>query len=69
MFTKRNTELIIAVITAAGMIAFAYYQRHWPIPASPEAFFYAAAVICVLPVLYAVIRCKGFSRKRGLGAG
>jgi hypothetical protein len=64
MFTRRKPELVTALITAAGLIALAFFKHYMPIHVSPETFFYAAAAICLLPVFYAVIRCKAFRGKR-----
>jgi hypothetical protein len=56
--TKRfnSTIIIIALCTSCAMIAFARYQAS--IPVSAVALFIAAAVICLLPVFYALVRHK-----------
>jgi len=54
MLKKLNSNLIIAAATSAALIAFAFDQRHEPTHTLPEiAFYLAAAVICLLPVIYA----------------
>jgi hypothetical protein len=56
MLKKPNpTIIIIALCTSAALIAFAFDQR---VTLSATAFYIAAAVICLLPVLYALLRCK-----------
>jgi uncharacterized membrane protein YqjE len=59
MFKKFNSTIIIALCTAAALIAFAFDQRYKTSVIIPEvAFYLAAAVICLLPVLYALLRRK-----------
>ena len=59
MLKKLNATIIIALCTGAAVIAFAFYQRYTASVRVPEAAFYlAAAVICLLPVLYALLRHK-----------
>ncbi len=59
MLKKLNSTIIIALCTSAALIAFAFGQRYGVFATVPTvAFFIAAAVICLLPVLYALLRCK-----------
>lgn len=60
MLKKPNSTIIIALCTSAALIAFAFDQR---VTLSATAFYIAAAVICLLPVLYAVLRCKTYRNK------
>jgi hypothetical protein len=64
MFRKHNSNFVTALITGVALIALAFYKHYRPITVSPESLFYAAAVICLLPVLYAPVRCKGFRKRR-----
>jgi len=58
MLKKLKTNTIIAICTAGAMIALAFYERHGgPNPVPEIAFYGAAAAICLLPVLYALVRC------------
>ncbi len=55
MLKKPNSTIIIVALgISAALIAFAFDQR---VTLSATAF-YIAAVICLLPVLYAALRCK-----------
>jgi hypothetical protein len=59
MFKKLNGLVITALFTSGAIIAFAFYQRYeapYTVPA--VAFYFAAAVICLLPVLYGLLRHK-----------
>ena len=59
MLKRPNPNIIIALCTSGAMIAFACYQRYAPSGTVPEfALYVAAAVICLLPVIYAFVRCK-----------
>lgn len=57
MTKTRNTNIIVALCTGCALIAFAFYERYEASGAVPAvAFYVAAAAICLLPVLYAVLR-------------
>ncbi|HTF66200.1 MAG TPA: hypothetical protein VK638_26300 [Edaphobacter sp.] len=59
MLKKLNSTLIIALCTSAALIAFAFYERYEASGTVPAVAFYcAAAVICLLPALYALLRHK-----------
>jgi hypothetical protein len=59
MLKRLNGNIITALCTACAMIAFAFYERYKTSVAVPTVAFYgAAAVICLLPVLYARLRRK-----------
>jgi hypothetical protein len=59
MLKKLNAKIIIALCTSCAIIAFAFYERHAASNTLPAGEFYiAAAVICLLPVSYALLRCK-----------
>jgi hypothetical protein len=54
-----SSNIIIALCTSCAIIAFAFYQRHEASGSVPVVAFYgAAAVICLLPVLYGLLRHK-----------
>jgi hypothetical protein len=59
MFKRLNALVIIAFCTSCAMIAFAFYRRYeGPTTVPAVAFYFAAAIICLLPVLNALIRHK-----------
>jgi hypothetical protein len=59
MLKKLNSNIIIALCTSCAIIAFAFYERHAASRSVPAVAFYgAAAVICLLPVLYGLLRHK-----------
>jgi hypothetical protein len=59
MLKKLNSTIIIALCTSAALIAFAFDQRYEASVTVPAvAFYVAATVICLLPVLYALLRRK-----------
>jgi hypothetical protein len=60
MLKKPNSTIIIVALgISAALIAFAFDQRHQAsVTISAVEFYIAAAVICLLPVLYAALRCK-----------
>ena len=59
MLKKLNSTIIIALCTSAALIAFAFDQRHEAsVTVAAVAFYVAATVICLLPVLYASLRRK-----------
>ncbi len=67
MLKKRNSTIVIALCTAAALIAFAFYRRYeGPIPVPAEAFYVAAAIICLLPVFHARLRHKSCRNKRAI---
>jgi hypothetical protein len=54
-----NANIVIASCTSCALIAFAFYERYQASNPVPEVAFYgAAAIICLLPVLYALLRHK-----------
>jgi membrane protein YdbS with pleckstrin-like domain len=64
MFKRLNSNIFIALCTSCTMIAFAFYQRYEASIAFPAvAFFVAAAIICLLPVFYALLRRKACRNK------
>jgi hypothetical protein len=59
MLKGLNANTIIALCTSCAIIAFAFYERYDASGTVPAVAFYgAAAVICLLPVLYALLRHK-----------
>jgi hypothetical protein len=67
MIKRLNANIIIALCTSCALIAFAFYQRHEASGTVPAvAFYVAAAVICLLPVLYALLRRKSCRNKCGI---
>ncbi|MGJ5816520.1 hypothetical protein [Paludibaculum fermentans] len=55
--TKRfNSNILIALCTACAMLAFARYHAY--VAVSATTFYVAAAGICLLPVLYGLVRRK-----------
>jgi len=59
MTKRRNANIIVASCTSCALIAFAFYERYEASSTMPAvAFYVAAAVICLLPVLYASLRPK-----------
>ena len=69
MLTKLNSTIIIALCTSAALIAFAFDQRYERFVTVPQQTFYlAAAMVCLLPVFYALFRrknCRSNSSKAG----
>jgi hypothetical protein len=64
MIKRRNGNIVTALCTSSAMIAFAFYERHATAAPVPEiAFYLAAAAICLLPVLYALVRHKSCRNK------
>jgi hypothetical protein len=67
MFKKRNSTIVIALFTSAALIALAFYQRYeGPIPVPADAFYAAAAIICLLPVFFPRLRHKSCRNKRAI---
>ncbi len=63
MLKRLNANIIIALCTSGAMIGFALYQRYASAGTVPEfALCVAAAVICLLPVLYGLVRCKSLKK-------
>lgn len=56
MFDKRKLEFTIALVTSCAVTTFAFYQRYRAVNVSVVTFYLAAAVICLLPVLYGLVR-------------
>jgi hypothetical protein len=65
MLKRFNSNIITALCTAGAMIAFAYYRSHIDVPA--VAFYVAAAIICLLPVVFAPA-CRKACRTNTSGA-
>jgi hypothetical protein len=64
MLKRRNSTTIIAFCTSATLITFAFYQRYeGPVTVPTDAFYIAAAIICLLPVFHALIRHKSCRNK------
>jgi hypothetical protein len=64
MLKRLNSTIIIALCTSAALIAFAFYQRYeGPVTVPTGAFYIAAAIICLLPVFYALFRHKSCRNK------
>ena len=67
MFKRLSAPVILALFTSCAIIAFALYQRDEAWGAVPAvAFYFAAAIICLSPSLYAVLRHKACRNKRRL---
>ena len=59
MTKRRNANIIVASCTSCALIAFAVYERYEASGTVPAVVFYlVAAAICLLPVLYAILRHK-----------
>jgi hypothetical protein len=59
MNKKPTGNIIIALCTSGALIAFAFDQRGHPVVrVSAVTLFVAAAIICLLPVLYGSLRHK-----------
>jgi membrane protein YdbS with pleckstrin-like domain len=57
MLKRLNSKIIIALCTSSAIIAFAFYRRQEAsVMVSAVAFYCAAAVICLLPVIHALYR-------------
>ncbi len=56
MLKKLNANFVLALVTSWAIIAFAFYQRYETSVTVPAvAFFVGAAVMCLLPLLYAAL--------------
>lgn len=63
MQKRLNANMIIALCTGCGMIAFAFYERYGSGALPPAATLYlAAAGICLLPVVYGLLRHQACKR-------
>ena len=59
MLKKINPTIVIALCTSCVMIVYAFYKRYTPSTIVPTVVFYlVAAVICLLPTLSALLRCR-----------
>jgi hypothetical protein len=59
MLNKSTQTIVIALFTSAALFGLAFYQRDGSLIRISEVTFYiAAAIICVSPVAYRVLRCK-----------
>ncbi len=59
MLKKSIPTIIIALCTSAALIGFAFVQRYGEETHVSEAMLYvAAAIICVSPVIYRLLRCR-----------
>jgi hypothetical protein len=59
MFKKLNANIWVALCTASTLIAFAFYQRHaGSVNLTVVDFYIAAAVICLSPRWYCLVRRK-----------
>jgi hypothetical protein len=69
MLKRLNANIIIALCTSCAIIAFAFYERYEASGTVPAVAFYgAAAVICLRPVLYALLCHKTCQNKmRNIG--
>jgi len=66
---KINSTIVVALCTAAALIAFAFDKRYGGyVTLSATQLDIAAALICLGPVFFALIRCKVI-RKKTLIAG
>jgi hypothetical protein len=69
MLKKSTQTIVIALCTAAALIGLAFYQRYGgPISVSEATLYVSAAVICVLPAAYRLVRCKS-SRNKAVNVG
>ena len=51
MLKRLNSNIITALCTGCAIIVFAVYRAHITVPA--VALYIAAAIICLLPVVFA----------------
>ncbi|MEI9970720.1 MAG: hypothetical protein WDO73_00980 [Ignavibacteriota bacterium] len=59
MLKKINGNIAIALCTAGAMIAYEFYERYGASIQVPAVAFYgAAAGICLLPTMYALLGRK-----------
>jgi hypothetical protein len=57
---KLNRRIGFALCTAFALIAFAFYERHFPSGSVPDGvYFLGAAAIALFPVLTRSRRCAG----------
>jgi hypothetical protein len=59
MLNKSTQNIVVALLISAALIGLAYYQRFGgPIRVSEATIFIFAAIICVSPVAFRLLRCK-----------
>jgi hypothetical protein len=59
MLKKSAQTIVIALCTSAALIGFAFFQRYGGgIRVSETTMYAAAAIICVSPVIYRLLRCQ-----------
>ena len=59
MQSKSLPTIVTALFTSLGLLWLAFYERYvGPVRVSALAFYLAAALICVSPALFYVMRCK-----------
>jgi hypothetical protein len=59
MLNKSTQNIVKALLISAALIGLAVYTRYGgPIRESEATFFIFAAIICVSPVAYRLVRCK-----------
>jgi hypothetical protein len=59
MSKEQKANIVTALCTACAMIAFAFYKRYaTSFAISSTALFVAAAVVCLAPALYGLVRCR-----------
>ncbi len=56
MFKPFNANFITAICTGCALVAFAFLKVYIDVPAA--TLYFAAAAICLFPVLYAPARRK-----------
>ncbi|WP_058186643.1 hypothetical protein [Terracidiphilus gabretensis] len=64
MLNKSTQNIVFALFASAALVGLAFYQRYGsPIHISEATFFIFAALICVSPVVYRVLRCRSCGNK------
>ena len=59
MNMKSHQTIAIAFFIAAALIGLPVYRRFGgPMPVSEVTLYVAAAILCVMPVIYRLLRCK-----------
>lgn len=59
MLKKSTQTILIALYTSAALIGLAFYKHSGsPVNLSSDQLFVVAAIIILLPVVYAPLRCK-----------
>jgi hypothetical protein len=65
MLNKSTQNIVLALLTSAALIGLAFFQRYrGPIRVSEATLFIFAAIICVSPVAFRLLRCKVEGVKR-----